>query len=68
MRAGDSSLRHSKEVEQLKEDNHQLDVKVKKLEAANKELSEAVEHFDEEKGDLQCQIDDLTTRLQNSAR
>lgn len=70
-----SPVHHSKEVEQLKEDNHRLAARVKELEVAgakledhNNELRAEVEHCDEQKGSLLCRVEELTAKLQTSAR
>ena len=73
--AGASYTRFNQEVKKLKEENTQLiermrdlNAKMTELESANKSLSESVEHFEEEKGRLSCQVEELTAQLQDSAR
>lgn len=71
---GASPMHHSIE-EQLKEENHRLTARVKELEVAgakledhNKQLRAEVERCDEQKGSLLCRVEELTAKLQDSAR
>ena len=68
-------FRFREEAKRLQVENNQLTEKMKEmnakmtnLETANKSLSESVEHFEEEKGQLSCQVEELTAQLQDSAR
>lgn len=73
--AGASCMYPSKEEERLKEENYRLTQKAKelerdkkKLEVENKSLSRAMNHFEETTGALNCKVDELTAKLQDSAR
>ena len=73
--AGASCMNPSKEKERLKEENRRLTQKVNELEREKaklnvdiKSLSNTVKRFGEEIGELNCQIDDLEAKLQDSAR
>ena len=72
---GASYTHFGEEAKKLQEENNQLterlkemNAKMTKLESANKSLTESVEHFEEEKGQLSCQVEELTAQLQVSAR
>lgn len=73
--AGASCMNPSKEEERLIEENRRLTQKVNKLKRDKAKLnvginslSKTVERSEEEKGELNCQIDDLKAKLQDSAR